>query len=693
MKKKTFSKLISIMLLFVFTCVVMNFGGERVKARTCSKARSCTCWCIDGNDIHSYGATADSTGCNSVCSARCSSIGDTLDRAELDSCGSNTATSTTCSYTTTSTSCQTGYTMTCNSGEYSDAGVCKSCVSGYWCDGTSFHACEGGKTSPAGASSSSQCTCPAGKYLSNNTCVTCPSGYTSNAGAVGDTQCYKVCAANTYMQIATASACTACPEGTSSSSHTVYYRNTSTCSSSTDTKPKAVITCSNKVYNGSAQTIASCSGGTISNPEGYGAGKAKAIGNYTFQCTGDSTHSNADSKVCSITSNSTTPTCEGDYSAVAADNGNDTECKITCPAGQHVATENGGCVACTGNTYSNINTVVYGGTSNCLACTGTKACANSDHTACVTCSSDPSDIGGGDDIDVTGVTVSPKTSEVKAGGTVQLTATITPSDATVTTVTWTSSDNTIATVDSNGKVTGIKEGTVTITVKTTDGGKTDTATVTVKPSTAVNVIFDCNGGSGTMQNMVVEYGQTVTLNENKCTRSGFTFKEWKGYIGTTEIQDGIFSDKGSFTNTYTEDVTLKAIWNSTSNAYLIHYNANGGSGSMADTTATNDTTGTLRKNTFKYSGHTFDGWKAYYIGSDGKLTALKDSNGKEMEFKNQATFKNLYGPNREEVTLYAQWKVVNPKTGIFTPTAIIGGLLLVSAFGYYLVKRKNVVLE
>jgi len=386
---------------------------------------------------------------------------------------------------------------------------------------------------------------------------------------------------------------------------------------------------------------------------------------------------------------STCKSCPSSYpSSTKGTNGSINRCYKECSAGQYY--DGTSCVACPIGTYkASASTWYYNNhgeaSTSCTACPTGQTTSGTGKTSANDCYT-PDSI-----VEVTDLTVSPKTSEIKVGDSVQLTATITPSDATVTTVTWTSSDPTIATVDSNGKVTGIKEGTVTITATTTDGSKSDTATVIVKPSTAINIIFDCNGGSGTMQNMVVEYGQTVTLNENKCTRSNNTFKEWKGYIGTTEIQNGTFSDKASFTNTYTEDVTLKAVWNS-SNTYLIHYYADGGNGSMADTTATNDTTGTLRKNTFTRSDYTFAGWKAYYTDSDGNLTALKDSNGKEIEFKNQAKFKNLYGPNHEEVTLHAQWNIVNPNTGIFASIIIIGTLTL-GAAGYYLIKTKNTTLE
>lgn len=87
------------------------------------------------------------------------------------------------------------------------------------------------------------------------------------------------------------------------------------------------------------------------------------------------------------------------------------------------------------------------------------------------------------DVPVTGVTVAPKTASKAVGGTQQLTPTIAPAGATNKGVTYQSSNANVTTVSASGLVTvvaGATAGqTATITVKTDDGGFTDTAVITV----------------------------------------------------------------------------------------------------------------------------------------------------------------------------------------------------------------------
>lgn len=94
----------------------------------------------------------------------------------------------------------------------------------------------------------------------------------------------------------------------------------------------------------------------------------------------------------------------------------------------------------------------------------------------------PNSSSGGDDTSdgaVTGVTLSEESTELAVDATHTLTATVAPEEITDPEVSWSSSDESVATVDTEGVVTGVTEGTATITVTTADGGHTAQAEVTV----------------------------------------------------------------------------------------------------------------------------------------------------------------------------------------------------------------------
>ena len=91
---------------------------------------------------------------------------------------------------------------------------------------------------------------------------------------------------------------------------------------------------------------------------------------------------------------------------------------------------------------------------------------------------------------ITGIEIIPKTAKINMleDPKLQLNKKLTPESATEL-VTWTSSNTSVATVDKNGLVTGVKAGVVTITVKNPSGDKFDTATITVtqKPTESTPV--------------------------------------------------------------------------------------------------------------------------------------------------------------------------------------------------------------
>lgn len=93
---------------------------------------------------------------------------------------------------------------------------------------------------------------------------------------------------------------------------------------------------------------------------------------------------------------------------------------------------------------------------------------------------------------VTGVTIS-GTATVNVGATTQLTATIAPANASNKNVTWASRDETIATVNSDGLVTGINNGVVEISATTEDGSFVDTLDVTVSGAPSTTARYIVNG--------------------------------------------------------------------------------------------------------------------------------------------------------------------------------------------------------
>lgn len=123
----------------------------------------------------------------------------------------------------------------------------------------------------------------------------------------------------------------------------------------------------------------------------------------------------------------------------------------------------------------------------------------------------------GSTVAVTGVTLSEASLTLSVGQTATLTASVAPSNATVSSVAWASSDATVATV-ADGVVTALKAGTTTIGVKTTDGGFTATCAVAVKKPVAKKALTK-KGGNGTV---VLGLGEQLQLTPDFATSKGWT---------------------------------------------------------------------------------------------------------------------------------------------------------------------------
>ena len=115
--------------------------------------------------------------------------------------------------------------------------------------------------------------------------------------------------------------------------------------------------------------------------------------------------------------------------------------------------------------------------------------------------------------------------------TLQLTATVSPADATNKDVTWTSSNTKVATVDSNGKVTAKTYGKTTITA-------TSVSNPSIKKTCTIQTRFyDVNDSSqyyytpvywGTDNNVVVGFESGVYFGpQESCTRAQFVTFLWR----------------------------------------------------------------------------------------------------------------------------------------------------------------------
>ena len=155
---------------------------------------------------------------------------------------------------------------------------------------------------------------------------------------------------------------------------------------------------------------------------------------------------------------------------------------------------------------------------------------------------------------VTGVSVTPAQATIRVGNTTTIKAIVTPDDATEKAVTWTSSDDTVATVDSNGVVTGVKVGTATITATTIDGNFTATCEVNVNRKHSSGSSSGGGGGSS-----VAKYGVTISDSKNGAvTASAAKAETGDKVILTPKADEGYALDKITAKDKDGKEVKLKA---------------------------------------------------------------------------------------------------------------------------------------
>lgn len=149
--------------------------------------------------------------------------------------------------------------------------------------------------------------------------------------------------------------------------------------------------------------------------------------------------------------------------------------------------------------------------------------------------------------------------------------------------------------------------------------------------TTYTVIFDANGGSGTIASISVEEGSEITLPESTFTKSSYIFAGW----ATSADGDVSYSDKAKIT--VTGNTTLYAKW--TAITYTITYEANGGTNADGNPAGYTSETETITLLAPSREYFDFGGWytDSEFSDSSRKTEIAKGSSG--------------------NITLYVKWTV------------------------------------
>lgn len=159
------------------------------------------------------------------------------------------------------------------------------------------------------------------------------------------------------------------------------------------------------------------------------------------------------------------------------------------------------------------------------------------------------------------------------------------------------------------------------------------------------VTFNKNGGNTpSVASKSVTYDGTYgTL--ATCTRTGYTFKGWyTATSGGTKIES---TTKVSITS----NQTLYAQW--TANTYTVKYNANGGTGTMSNSSHTYGTSSKLTANSFTKFGYSFKGW----------AKTLERAQAGTVDYADKASVSTL--TTSGTYNLYAVWEIYS-KVYIYT---------------------------
>jgi len=116
------------------------------------------------------------------------------------------------------------------------------------------------------------------------------------------------------------------------------------------------------------------------------------------------------------------------------------------------------------------------------------------------------------------------------------------------------------------------------------------------------VVFNKNGGTGIMSNLVIKTNESANLTINSYTREGYTFGGW----ATSSTGAKAYDDEALYEMGTASTNNIYAVWNVI--AYYATYNLNGGTLATTNPSTFNVASGTLPLYSPTKRGYTFGGW-------------------------------------------------------------------------------------
>ena len=171
------------------------------------------------------------------------------------------------------------------------------------------------------------------------------------------------------------------------------------------------------------------------------------------------------------------------------------------------------------------------------------------------------------------------------------------------------------------------------------------ATVTLYAQWSANtytIVYNANGGTGTIDDQTITYDTTVALTTNTFERQYHNFLGWSTDSSATTPT---YTDGQSVTNLLTSgSMTLYAVWEKA--GYTVYFDPNGASNTMEEQVIGYGASIALNPNTLVREDYTFQGW------------SLDNSSNVDLEDEEVVTDLTL----ESEITIYAVWYYTGPVT-------------------------------